>query len=124
FVSVGTTALLAFGILLIYYLFPDIAIKLLYGREYLAARASLIWMGLFMTFYSIAYLIVNFFLSIGRTKIAYLPLLFSLLQVGIIWFYLPSIKSVVQISLSLMVLLCLALVPFLGYNRLRSYEKR
>ncbi len=75
-VSIGTTGLLAFGILSVYYLFPETAIKLLYGSQYLAARESLVWMGLFMTFYSIAYLIVNFFLSIGRTKIAYLPLLF------------------------------------------------
>lgn len=114
--AAGGTIIISLGIILLYFFFPDYAISLLYGKAYLLAKGNLIWIGLFMGFYSLAYLLTNYFLSIGKTKIIFFPLIMALIQIAAIWAGHGSLLQVIQISLSIMVILCLALLLYLGYN--------
>lgn len=120
-VSIGATVLISFGVVFIYFLFPNIAIGALYGKSYLSASSNLVWMGLFIAFYTVSYLLTNFFLSIGKTNIVYIPLIAVILQVAGIWIWHNSLLGVIQISLFIMVVVCLALLGYLRYN---SYSQR
>lgn len=123
-VSLVVTILLSTVIVLFYWLFPNIAIGALYGKAYLSAKTELVWMGIFILFYSLSYLLVNFSLSLGKVKIVIFPLLISLIQIPAIWFFHKSILQVIQISLILSVSLFLMLALYLGYNRLdKAYGK-
>lgn len=115
-VAVSGTIVISLGIIILYFLFPNYAIGLLYGKAYLAAKADLVWMGMFLGLYSLAYLLTNYFLSIGKTKIIFFPLIMALIQIVAIWFGHNSLLQVIQISLSTMIVLCLALFLYLGYN--------
>lgn len=115
--SLLVTMLISAGVVLVYYFFPNIAIGLLYGKQYLTAASELIWMGLFMAIYTTSYLLVNFFLSIGRTKIVALPLIISVAQVVGISIWHESILQVIQVSLIAVVVLFLGLVVYLGYSK-------
>ena len=98
FMAFFTVLIISLTITLFYYLFPNIAIGILYGKDYLDAGKVLPWMGIFISFYTLCYLIVNFLLSIGKTNIIILPLLASIAQIIIISFKHQSILQVVQVS--------------------------
>ncbi len=114
--SIGATVLISFGVVLIYFLFPNIAIGVLYGKNYLSASSNLVWMGLFIAFYTVSYLLTNFFLSIGKTNVVYIPLIAVFLQIAGIWIWHNSLLVVIQISLAIMIAVCLALWGYLRYN--------
>jgi O-antigen/teichoic acid export membrane protein len=124
FISLFLTVFISISIVLFYWLFPGIAIGLLYGRDYLLASRELVWMGVFMAVYTASYLLVNFLLSINHTKIVILPLLASLAQVIGILFLHKSILQVIQVSLSIMGVLFFGLVVYLSYFEVkRIYVK-
>ncbi|QQG47055.1 MAG: oligosaccharide flippase family protein [Candidatus Woesebacteria bacterium] len=111
------TASISFGVVVIYALFPNLVVKILYAK-YIKAVPYLVWMGAFIAFYTIANLLTNFFLSIDKLKIVLVPLFFAILQIILIWFYHNSILQVIQVSLIEMIFLCLILFTYLVYNRL------
>lgn len=120
-VSFGITFVISAAVVVFYWLFPNITIGILYGNAYLSAKSELVWMGIFILFYSLSYFLVNFYLSINKVKIILLPLFFSLVQILAIWFFHNSILQVIQISLVLAACLLLFLTLPLVYNfRLRK----
>ncbi len=121
--SLFVTLLISLGAVSFYFLIPKIVIGLSYGSKYLDIASDLPWMGLFICFYSVSYFMMNFFLSIDTTRLVILPLIFSILQIILLWFFHGSILEVIQISLVLMFLLFTALSTYLVYNRL-SYAKK
>jgi O-antigen/teichoic acid export membrane protein len=121
--SLLSTALIALGIISLYGLFPRLAIGLLYGQAYLTAQKELIWMGVFMFFYTISFTLVNFMLSIGKTKIVYLPLVAAIVQIVAISIWHNSIMQVIQILIVISSVLFLFLTIYLLYNRLAKDEK-
>lgn len=116
FASLLITLIIAVFITFFYWLFPNIAIGILYGKDYLSVKNELVLMGIFMLFYTLSHLIVNFFLSIGKIKIVFIPLLAALIQVVIIWFNHNSINQIVKVSLSVTVLMFICLSLYTGYN--------
>lgn len=124
FASFFLTVFIAIGIVTFYWFFPNIAIGLLYGKDYLAASGQLVWMGAFMATYTASYIVVNFLLSINRTKIVVLPLLAATGQIVGIWLYHGSILQVIQVSLAAMLAMFSGLALYLGYNQLaKAYAK-
>jgi O-antigen/teichoic acid export membrane protein len=117
------TLLVSLGVVFLYALFPNVAIGVLYGARYLTASKDLIWMGLFICFYTISYFMMNFFLSIDEVKLVVLPFIFAILQIILIWFYHESLLEVIQISLMLMFVLSLILFSYLVYNRFKYAKK-
>ena len=110
-------------IVLIYYLFPELVIGYLYGNKYLSAKMDLVWMGLFISFYTVSYLLVSFFISISKYWVVLLPFVAAVAQIVLIWFYHSSILGIIQISLQISVALFLFLILYLGYNFFPNYVK-
>jgi len=103
----------SFLITIIYFLFPSLMIKILYGESYLKASFYLGIFAVFISFYSLSNLLVNFFLSIRKTQVAGICLLAAFLQIILISFFHQSLLEVIKISLIISVLLFLSLVVFL-----------
>ena len=114
--SLIATTLISGGIVLFYFIFPSLSIGLLYGEKYLSAGPNLVWMGMFIGLYTIAYLLTNFYLSIGKTKIGYLVLFAAVVQIIAICIWHSSLLVVIQISFYIMLILCLVLLGCLRYN--------
>lgn len=112
-----TTILLSVSILLIFAFFPQIAIKLLYGKLYLAAANLLIWFGIAMTLFTLSSLLINYGLSLGRTSIVILPLIAALAQILLIWFFHQSLFHVILVSIIVNALLLLSLLVYSMYRR-------
>jgi len=121
-VSFIITLAIAVVITLFYFLFPNLAIGVLYGKDYLSAKTDLVWMGMFMIFYSLSNLLVNFFLSIGKVKIVFIPLVGALIQAIIIWFYHNNITNIIHVSLFTTFIMFICLSLYTGYNLL--YEQK
>ena len=91
-------------------------IKVLYGSAYLSARAELVWMGLFLLFYSLSSLLVNYSLSLGKSGIVIFPFVGALLQIILIWFWHGTTLQVIQISLLVNIAMFLGISLKLKYN--------
>ena len=111
-------------VVVFYWLFPNIAIGVLYGKAYLSAKSELVWMGIFILFYTLSFLLVSFSLSLGKTRVIYLPLVAALAQIPAIWFWHRNLLQIIQISLVLAAMLFFVLTIYLSYNRLaKIYAK-
>lgn len=122
--SFFATAVLAATILAIYWFIPELAIKLLYGSAYLEASNLLILFGIFITLFTLSSLIINFGLSLGRTRVVFFPLVTAILQILAIWFYHQSLYQVIMISIVLSSLLLIVLLIYSSYASRVSFSNR
>ncbi len=113
--SVGATALLVFGVVLIYLFFPRLAINIPFGSSYLQYSQLLVYFGLFMGMFTIGYLFTNYFLSISKTKAIVLPVIAALVQVVGIFIFHKSLQSVILVSLFAGFLLLVSSVGYFLY---------
>lgn len=114
--SLFATTALSLSILMIYLLFPRFAVNLLYGSAYLESANLLIWFGIFMTLFTLSSLLINFHLSLNRTKVVMLPLLAAIVQIIVIWFYHQSLFEIVLISIAVTTLLLVSLLIYSTYG--------
>ena len=114
--SLLLTAAIASGVLFIYWLFPDIAISILYGDKYLEVNKYLLPFGIVMTLFTISSLLVNYFLSKEQTLVAYFVLIAAVLQIAGIWFYHGSILSIIYVSLVVVSILLGFLLIYFAYE--------
>ncbi|OGE33561.1 hypothetical protein A3J19_02365 [Candidatus Daviesbacteria bacterium RIFCSPLOWO2_02_FULL_41_8] len=96
--SFFATITLAIAILLVYWLFPQLAIRLLYGELFLGASYLLVWFGIFISFFTLSTLLVSYSLSVGRTSVVIFPLIGAVAQIIGIWFFHISLFEVVLVS--------------------------
>lgn len=96
-----------------YFLFPEMMTRLLYGDQYLRAAVGLGFFGIFISFYCLSLLIVNFYLAIKKTKIVIFPLAAALLQVILVNVFHQNLKQTVLMSVVTTSLLFFSLM---GYN--------
>ncbi|MGB9911219.1 MAG: oligosaccharide flippase family protein [Microgenomates group bacterium] len=106
-------------ITLVYFLFPTLMVRLLYGNSYLSAVPYLGAFAVFISFYSLNNLLINFFLSVGKTKVVLWCLGGAILQIILINLFHSSLMEVIRISLLISVLLFLILMIFLFKNEKR-----
>ena len=104
------------GVLVVYLFFPELAIKILYGNKYISAAPDLVWFGLFMTIFTIASLILNYFLSKRETKMVGVVLLSALIQAVGIWFFHDSILTVIKVSIAASSLFLITMLIYLRYE--------
>ncbi|KKQ51520.1 hypothetical protein A3A52_02060 [Candidatus Woesebacteria bacterium RIFCSPLOWO2_01_FULL_39_14] len=115
--SLFLTIAIASFVLLIYYFFPEMAVKLLYGVKYLYVSQYIFTFGLYMATFTTATLFLSYFLSIGKGKVAYAMVAASVLQViGIIRFH-ENITSVIKVLLVLSLSLLLFLIIYYIYSK-------
>ncbi len=117
--SLGLTVLICGFAVLGFVVFPELIFKILLPK-YLGAKDYLFWMGLFIAFHTIGSLLVNFSLSINKTKIVIVPLIFAILQIVLITIYHQNILQIIQISLVEMLVMCVILGLWLGKSFFRS----
>lgn len=112
-----------FPILLLYWLFPKFAINLLYGTAYLEAASLLIWFGIFIALFILSFLFISFHLSLGHTKVIIFPVVASIAQGIMIWFYHGSLFSVIMVSILITALLLGSLLIYFSHKIRTPYEK-
>lgn len=114
--SLLATCLLSLLILSIYWLVPKAAINLLYGPSYLQAADLLVYFGSFVALFTISSLFINYYLSLGQTKVVIFPLISAVLQIIGIWIYHTSLLSVVIVSTISASLLLMSLFVYFIYE--------
>lgn len=111
------TGVLALGVLLIYWFFPQLAIELVYGKLYLSGANLLVWYGVFMTLFTLSGLLIIYGLSIGRTRIVLFSVAAALTQIILIWSFHNSLWQVITISIFVTALLLACLFIYSSYDR-------
>lgn len=110
--SLGMTIALCSLVIGIYSFFPTLMVSILYGPSYLQAVSLLIPFSIFMFLYTLAYLMVYFFLSIGKTRVVLVTILAATMQILGIIFYHSSLHQVIMVSILTTGLLVLTLFIF------------
>lgn len=116
FLSLGLSLVVVIPILSVYWLFPEVTIFILYGQEYLAASNYLIWFGIFMALFTLSSLMVNFFLSVGKTYVVLISLTAAVSQAVLIFFFHSSLFQVITISMGISSLLLVILLLYYFLN--------
>jgi O-antigen/teichoic acid export membrane protein len=118
--SVGGVSLLSFGLTLLYFLFPDLIVGLLFGNAYAGAGALLGLFGVFLALFSVGNIIAMACLALGRTGVWTIVVLCALLQIAGIALFHENIQMVIQINIAVCALF---VVTAGGYYLKTNYEK-
>lgn len=121
--SAFATLFLSVIVLLIYWLFPSFVIRALYNSDFLQAEGLLVWFGLFMSLFTLCSLLINYSLSLGRTKVVAFPLLAAFAQIVLIYVFHQSLFSVIVVSAAVVTLLLISLLIYLNIGK-RSYGNK
>lgn len=115
--SSGLVGLVCLTITGVYFLFPGLMVSILFGRDYLPAAPYLGLFGIYLSLYCFSFLLVNFYLSINKSRAVLLPVAAALLQIVLIAFFHQNLGQVIWISI---VVTALLLISLLIYNFLRE----
>lgn len=115
--SFFATLIFALVLLFIYWLFPAVVISALYSSSYLQAKNLLIWFGIFVSLFTACSLLINYSLSLGKTRIVIFPLFAAVAQIIIISVYHQSLFSVIIASIVVMTLLLVSLLIYLSFGK-------
>lgn len=107
------TSVLAALILLVYWLVPELVIRML-NPSYLEAAPLLVWYGVFITLYTLCSLFVSYYLSLNRVSVVALPFIAAIAQIIGIWFFHQSLYIVILISIIISALLLFSLLIYSG----------
>lgn len=109
-------AICSLFITLIYYFFPALMIGLLFGSKYLSGTGLLFLFAVFLSLYSLANVAINFFLSVGKTRVVLFSVAAALLQIALITFWHGSLQTVIIDSIIATFLLLLSLLLYYAYE--------
>lgn len=112
-VILGVSSLIS----LIYFLFPKLMINLLFGREFVAAAPFLFPFAIFLSFYSLSYIVTNYFLSIHQIKVIILPIIASILQIILMVFFHKNISEMISVSITVTSLLFVTQMLYYARNK-------
>lgn len=115
-ISFIVTAGVGVLITLVYWIFPELIINILYGNAYLLAKSELVFMGIFVLFYSLSNFLVNFLLSISKTTAVIFPLLAAIIQPILIYLYHRNISEIIRVSMFTAITMFLLISIFMSYN--------
>lgn len=111
------TTIFAACSLVIYWLFPELVIKLLYGSAYVQAKGLVVWFGIFISLFTLSSLIINYNLSLGKTKITILPFIAAIIQIIMIILFHQTLFSVILTSTIVSALLLISLLIYSSYDK-------
>jgi len=87
------------GVVLVYWLFSEPIINLLYGDKYPLVAPNLVRYALAMALFSFSFTMMNYLLSLNRTRVAFCFLAGMFLEIGLISAFHSSISQVVDMML-------------------------
>lgn len=99
YAALGAVGLVSGAITLGYYLFPRLALLLLFGPSYFPASTSLGTFGIFISLFSLANVLVTTLLGQGSTKVWLFVVVASILQIGGISLSHDSIASILWMNI-------------------------
>ncbi len=114
--AVGTMSL---AITVVYFVFPAIVV-LPFGPAFSGAAPYLGWFGIFVTFYTIATLLIQTLLAMGATKIWLITMVAALAQYLLITRYHGTLYEVTYVNTLVAVILCGSLFIYYRYATRRS----
>jgi len=114
-------SVIAFGVTGVFWLFPELSIKILFGTKFLDAAVYLTRFGIFMSIFAISSLLINFHLSCERSRVVIVALISATFQIiGIILFH-NSILAIINVSIIAVSFLLFSLLLFL-YHEIKKGE--
>lgn len=108
---------------IIYFIVPNLMISLLFGKKYLEASFNLGIFAIFITLYSLCSLLINFFLSISKTRIVIFMFPFVFLQIVLICFWHSNINQIIRVDIITLSLLLMTLLVYYLKNVCPSNTK-
>lgn len=102
----------SFSILVFFLFFPRFVILFFFGKKFLEAAYLVGRFAIFIFIYTLCNAFVSFFLSIKKTRAAFLPVVASIFQMMGIWLFHQSLVQVINISTAASALLLLSLVIY------------
>jgi len=110
--SLGLVVLICLGISVVYFLFPKLMVKILFGSQYLPAASYLFLFAVFLSLYSLSSLLINFYLSVKKVKVIILPVIAAIAQIILISLLHQSLSQVVWVSIGVLGLLFISLLVY------------
>jgi O-antigen/teichoic acid export membrane protein len=115
--TLGFVGLVSAIAVLAYFLFPNLIISFLFGKEYIAAASLVGLFALGMAFYSLNNVLVYYFISIGRKNFALVLGFFAVLEVLLLVLFHNALSAIVSIFASTMFLLFIVLLAYSFIDR-------
>jgi len=114
FLSLLGVFIIGLSLSLLFFLFPETVVINLYGRQYLTVAPLMGIFSIFMILYSLASLLINFYLAVSQTQILKFPVIAAVLQALLIIFFHQNILQVVWVNIFVLgsLLACLVLALF------------
>ena len=104
-----------------YFLFSNFTVSLfLGGGDYLMIAPYLGLFGIFLTIYSVNNVFISFFLSIKKTKVFLITLLFAFVQIILMWIFHSTFSQIIYVSIFSSVLLMISLVLY--YLKINEFK--
>lgn len=97
--AVGLTVLVSGTATILFSLFPELVLSLLFGGKYAHVSGLLGWFALAAGLYSIGNLLIQYLLSLHETFIAYIFLALTSLEIGILFFLGNSLYAIIGINI-------------------------
>jgi O-antigen/teichoic acid export membrane protein len=118
--AIGAVLAISAGITMLYFLFPDFIVNLLFGNAYQGAVTMLGQFGIFLGLFSVANIITYASLAVGKTRIWLVAAVAALIQIAGITMFHDTISGVISINIAV----CLLYVIFAGgYYLVNIHEK-
>lgn len=118
--SLAITLVVILGVLAVYGFLPELAISVLFGKDYLSGASLLFLFGIFVGILALSTLFLNFYVSLGKTKIVFAALVAAALQIAGIYFFHADLKTVILVSISSVSVLFLLLLLYSIYEAARQ----
>lgn len=113
FYSISLVTLASLSVTVFYFLFPEFSVNFFFGKRFIGATPYLGFFGIFITLYSICNILVSFFLSVHKTKVAIFLIAAAALQWLLISLFHSNFWEVIGASVVTSALLTLTLLLYL-----------
>lgn len=97
--AVGLTVLVSGTATILFSLFPELVLSLLFGGKYAHVAGLLGWFALAAGLYSVGNLLIQYLLSLHETFIAYIFLALTSLEIGLLFFLGDSLYAIIGINI-------------------------
>ncbi len=117
YASLAIVGAISLGLTGGYFLFPKVALQLLFGSSYLAASPHLGLFGLFITFFSLSNVLTTALLGLGRTKIWIILFVATLAQIIGISVIHDTLEHVIYVNVVVCITLFVSLLLYYRHER-------
>lgn len=104
-------------IVFLYSLVPKFILLTLFDESFIDDAPILKWFGIYSLLIGLASMLVQFYLSIGKTKVVYLFVIAAVTQIALIILFHASLLSVIQVSILTAALLVTSLLIYFPYHQ-------